>query len=218
MIESLSELSLHTSESPLVVPLDIGFKGGRDYLHGTDIYDTVTALVSPQLGGKLAEHQLTLHKLARTRCNGIFFTHPTPPLRRADAAADFAYRLPGGHHACGYLLETDIPVSQERPYDEDAVTALGDCRDGMVSYRGGSPRTAIEVVVALTKHLHLRTYPEASGKWVFSKLELGQALPDLNQRALEIHLRHNFNFRLTKSEILVSGQRAGWIYFSLIRS
>ena len=80
----------------------------------------------------------------------------------------------------------------------------------------GPGYTTVENLVAMTKHLHLSLFPEARGKWFFSRLELTRLLPTYTDGPLCIELSHSLGQRLTRSSITLYGKPAGRIYFSLV--
>jgi hypothetical protein len=101
-------------------------------------------------------------------------------------------------------------------YDEARVVSLCSIVGDDITLTKKSPFTFIETLVAMNKHLHQRMFPEAPGKWLFTRIDLTVGCDDRENLALR--LRHNMNYRLTKSDILVDGRKVGDLYFSLVKS
>ena len=182
--------------------LSLPFKGGRDYLHGTDMYDAIVgAAVAMHPGAGAAFHRMAIHAFARRQCR---LEVPAPgggAAKPKGAIADFLFRLPAGDLR-GWLAETDEPVTGRRPFDEDSI--VDSCRVDRDEIRWGGGFRAnrpIEVLVAMTKAMHYRALPPAGGRWIFTKLELERGFRDADGDDLRVALRHNFQNRLTRSEI-----------------
>jgi hypothetical protein len=69
----------------------------------------------------------------------------------------------------------------------------------------------------MNKALLLRLFPEAGGKWYFTRMQLDQLLPTAPLSGIEIKLEANFDFQLTKSGIVSGGVRLGSIFYTLVR-
>ncbi|WP_150048056.1 MULTISPECIES: hypothetical protein [Methylomonas] len=100
------------------------------------------------------------------------------------------------------------------PYDEERVTSQCRIEGDGIWLIGESPFSFIETLVSMNKYLHQQLFPDAVGKWIFTRIDLDQESDA--QSGLALLLKHNLNYRLTKSEILLDGKRLGDIYFSLV--
>jgi hypothetical protein len=69
----------------------------------------------------------------------------------------------------------------------------------------------------MTKQLHNALFDIKAAKWLFTRLELVRTLQDSDSLGLTIEHKHNFNNRLSKSEIFSHEQSIGFIYFSLVK-
>jgi hypothetical protein len=65
------------------------------------------------------------------------------------------------------------------------------------------------------KYLQL-LFPGAPGKWVFTRIDLKKN--HMERKDLGLIFKHNMNFRLTKSNICLGGEKIGDLYFSLVKS
>jgi len=68
----------------------------------------------------------------------------------------------------------------------------------------------------MNKALVEQLYSEVEGKWYFTRLQLGNNISMSDVSSLKLDLKSNFQFKLTKSAIIVNDIEVGFIYFSLI--
>ncbi len=116
----------------------------------------------------------------------------------------------------GRLKEREDGPTESYEYDEDAVLGLTRLDADQLSIRllEESPYTPIETLTSMTKALHLRVYPNATGKWIFCKWE-SQSWPLPSKlTGTTIRVVQALGSRLTKSEIILDGSAIGQIYFS----
>jgi len=193
--------------------LNLSFKGNRDYLHGTDMYNSIVEIAARQ-NTPIAGHRLAIHAFARSQCELTMFASGEPLATPAHLVADFSFDTAPGR-VTGFLSETGAEVKIRYPYEEERIDALCKTSGGQIRIGGDSGYSPIEVIVTMTKHLHNSALTQPSGKWVFTKLELSRALRADDAKQTAIVLLHNFNNRLTKSQILSGDEAIGHVYFSL---
>lgn len=194
------------------VPMDLGFKGTRDYLHGTDLYDgTMQALrrVAPDFAhGRV---KMVIHEFARRQCDLVYATGAAPCPRPEGARVEFS--LSGGVSA--WLAETARPVTRRRPYPEHEIAA-GSRIDGSTIHAGGAPSfSPIEVLVTLTKELHLALRGRHR-RWAFTRLELERPLEEADVAGLQIELLQALGNRLTRCAVRGAREPLGHIFFSAV--
>jgi hypothetical protein len=74
--------------------------------------------------------------------------------------------------------------------------------------------TPIEVLVSLTKRLHLDALVDAKVKWAFTQLDVTRMLASTDVAALCVRLEHALGKRFTKSSVFVGAERLGTIHFA----
>ena len=195
-----------------VVPMDLGFKGTRDYLHGTDLYDgTLQALQRVASGFAHGRLRMVIHEFARRQCDLVYATGAAPCPRPEAARAEFW--LSGGVSA--WLTESARPVTRRRPYPEHEITA-GSRIDGTTIHAGGAPSfSPVEVLVTLTKELHLALRGR-DRRWAFTRLELERPLEDTDVASLQIELLQALGNRLTRCVVRIAREPLGHIFFSAV--
>ncbi len=192
------------------------FKGTRNYIHGTDMFNIMTAVDTDE----------TILSNIRFSVHG-FVHKPLCQLYSADTK-EALNSVPNVRARCQFdkngstqwlvlsESESDAALDGRYEYDEDRIVALCKQDADSLIITQTSPFSFIETIVAMTKHLHQQLFPEVIGKWVFTRIELDTACYERENLALRF--RHNMNYRLTKSDVLVNGEKLGDIYFSLVKS
>jgi len=196
------------------IPLDLAYKGARNYLHGTDIYQAImnhlTCAVPEYCNGPF---KMVIHEFVRSQCRMLYTVGPDRVARPPMARVEFTL----ANKVTGWLAETGQPVYDRRPYPEDAIVA--DSRVvGQVIYAGKCTSFGpIEVLVAVTKRLHMAVRPERS-RWAFTRLELLRPLRESDCDDLEIELLQSLGNRLTKASVRAGGSLLGHVYFSTVEA
>lgn len=196
---------------------DIGFqfKGARKYIHGTDMFDVI---VSTYPREDINNIRFTVHDFVHIpRCQ-LYLTGSKEELNSvSNIRVRYQFDVNGTTQWMALTeAEGDATSGGRYEYDEERVISL--CRmvnEGIVLVQP-SPFTFIESIVAMNKHMHQQLLPEAIGKWIFTRIDLA-AICDARAN-LALQLKHNMNYRLTKSDILVDGNKVGDLYFSLVKS
>jgi hypothetical protein len=196
-------------------PLKLCFKGDRDYLHGTDIYDAVTTALGGRGGGPGGPFRMSIHRIARHQCAMVVADTPEGAGRPSEAVAEFALGS-GVARLTGWLIETGDAVACRYPYDEDAVVAAIRLDGEAIILDRAPGYRPIEVIVAMTKRLHYSAVPIEAGRWMFTRLDLKRLLEDEDEGDMRIELKNRLGHRLTRSRIESGGEHIGEIYFSAV--
>ncbi|MBB1624655.1 hypothetical protein [Achromobacter sp. UMC71] len=196
--------------------LDLSFKGNRNYLHGTDIFDTLLAWLYEQGFETVEGLDLSFHQIATSALRAEL--DPPEASEHRDAAV-LSFKSQGLRHRI-HLRETAAPVLGRRPYPEDRLVAGAniDLSAQTIIVENCLPGySAIEYWVALTKALHLRALPDAAGKWLFVRARLPELGGPLECIRPAVQLVSNYQGKLTRSEVSLDGRKFGDIYFSLLQ-
>ena len=182
------------------------FKGNRNYVHGTSLFNAVIEAAG-QRG--VAEGRINLS-----------FKHMIPnPVclleERAPTAADAVVAKIAGPDGQGYALcinaasESEEPVRQA--FDEADVCRGAIVGDKSVVQRQPHHRDRIEVLVSLCKKMHQASV-DSSKKWVFSRYDGRFPIPALEN--VELRITRQVGARLTCSDVLINGEKIADMYFS----
>jgi hypothetical protein len=196
--------------------VDLGFRGERDYAHGTDIYREV-AVAAKQIApeGAVSAFSLSLHSLIRRKARLTITEGGGEAGGGLKGPADFRFQAASRSYH-GTLLETEQPSLRRVPWDEEAVATCTASEGQGIRLLRDPGQQPIEALVVSTKILHYRLFPVSAGKWMFTRLELRRLLRDGDAGALAVTCQHNFNNRLTKSSVAARGEPLGHIYFSVM--
>jgi len=196
------------------VSLNLAFKGGRDYLHGTDMYDAIIDSLrnaAPLL--VQAPFSMSIHEFARSQCDLLYTIAPDCCPKPDDGRVEFS--LASG--VSGWLRETGRPVQESRPYPEDEIVASSKIEGNAIVAGALDTFSAIEILVANTKRLH-STLRGSEEKWAFTRLDLERPLERSDADGFKIELSSALGNRLTKSIVSTGRQVLGHIFFSAIRT
>lgn len=185
--------------------LDLPFKGGRDYLHGTDL---LQALV--EMTGASVDLSLRMQRMMRVGVELV----PLEALEdRRQAAALFSHRERDGEIRRLAVREDGRPVLRRTPYDEDQVTS--DARFGAdwVELDPDPRFTEIERLVAHQKSLARRCVADVP--WLFTRLDSSVWPPP--EGSLKVCIQQVLGQRTVRSELSAAGKAFGSITFTARR-
>jgi hypothetical protein len=181
--------------------LDLPFKGGRRYLHGTDLFNALTTaarmdrnidlrLYKPMLGPVCADRLATGAKAPR------------------DILALLSCSSSGEVWVVREAV--DAPSPSSIPYDEDAIAADASHSPGTIEQVEHPGASFIERTVALNKRL--LAMEGLGSQWWFSRLLLERIPP--RETPLRLRLARRLGIRLTESVIEAAHYGVGRIFFS----
>jgi hypothetical protein len=186
-------------------PLDLPFKGTRDYLHGTDIFDALL-----RVSGARDRVVLILRRPMRHPVDVVpFHSMPNPTAYHAE------FHYVAGRRTRTLVLRENSSrkVTHRIAYDENDVTAAAEITDGSLKCQISSSYSFIEHVVALNKVLLNSFSPAVSSpRWLFARIEL-DTIPQA-PKVLDLKLVASIGSRITKTELGADGCSLGHIYFS----
>lgn len=200
--------------------LNIPFKGTRDYLQGPDKYEAIVSFFKsfyPELsGGKLT---IVFHRFTNKQCSLVCTelqdSVPQSSVQRPDDFVDEFIYSTKGRDVVGWIVELDKHVVDRIAYPEELIFDKCLIDDQRISMKENDlDFTPMEILVAMTKKLHLNLYP-SDKKWVITKIELNRFLEPDDIGKMEVEFKKNFKNRLTRSTVFSKGEVLGDIYFSL---
>ena len=198
------------------IPLEFGYKGKRDYLQGPDMYNAIIEYVrrvAPQhLRGPV---KMVMHDFSHNQCDMVYSIGKDRCPRPDNARLEFYI----SDNISGWLKETDRLVLARRPYPEEEIVEKSRIEgqtilvvsDALFSF------SAIEVLVSLTKRLHLIVRSGAA-RWAITRLELQRPLENSDSELLQVELLQTLGNRLTKSAVRIGNVPLGHIFFSAVGS
>lgn len=191
--------------------IDFCFKGSRTYVHGTDIFNKVTRLLINDI--KNEKIDLSFHGVAKTNIDLV----TEKPENEDFVKFAFKFTSINGQRDVLYGIENGENIECRYKYPEEDICKLStlNLEHQEALLEKDSSFTFVENTVALNKYLLENLFPDASGKWYFTRFQINE-MPNINQYPLKLVLKANFNFKLTKTEIFIDNKSIGFIYFSLV--
>jgi hypothetical protein len=198
-----------------VSEIEFQFKGERSYIHGTDIFNAMLDNYSIATIGSI---NFTMHDFVRTPTCQLYLIESKTQLNKLnEVCARCELEVNGTKHWLALTqCRGDVTSGGRYEYDEEQINTLCSLQGECIVLSKLSNFTFIENIVAMNKYLHQHLYPGVVGKWIFTRINL-KGYCDSREK-LELQLRHNMNYRLTKTDVLVEGKKIGDIYYSLMQS
>jgi len=190
------------------IDLDFCFKGSRKYVHGTDIFTKLIEFHSNDVKNiDIAFHGITI--------NNMTFHSEKPDVK--DIKVIFRC-LDNDDKIKLFGIENSSKVDCRYEYFEERIVenSIVDIPKESIVLNTPTEYLFIEHIVAMNKSLVESLYSDINGKWYFTRLQLKENIHMSDVVSLQLILKSNFQFKLTKSAIMVNDTEVGFIYFSLI--
>lgn len=188
------------------------FKGGRDYVHATDLIPALEA-VAAELPEAPVLTSVEFHAALRTRAVLHVETAMEPPLRTATTATGTFKGDDGTAHPF-LVFPSPLPISSTaRPFDEESLWAR--CQiDAEARFVRAAPTAALSVPEHISSMMKLlcRTQLPQYGHWWFVRLTKAKPLPD-RVTQLTIAVRRVIAERMVSADITTEAGRLGQIDF-----
>lgn len=181
------------------------FKGPRNYIHGTDIFNVFNDFFL-QTGGHL--FCLTFKHFSK---NFLWYSESPPELGDTLVAHGKRADTGGGEYNF-WLTESDIPVQERYEFNEDSIIQAATIIDRTIFLEQSAPYSTIEHIIALTKSLNNTLNPILQGKWLFGQLILNMKLPEHFDN-IAITLKNVIQNHFSVNAISLDGVHVGQIRF-----
>lgn len=135
------------------------FKGSRDYLHSTTVFDRLMS----EVGGDPRKVDFRFNRRTDRQCE-ITALRPSDEARVVAAYTDVGHRL--------YVISTNMPITERVPYDEDGLAKNFEIEGNVVRLAAVVPGFSfIECTVAAYKRL-LLSMQERPRRFAFVRISL----------------------------------------------
>ena len=186
--------------------LKLRYKGSRDYLHGSDIYNAIVDSLGNEFSGHLA--RLVFKRVVRNQIRIAM----NEQVSMEEVVGRGTWRTSIGEQIQFRLLESALPVTETYKFDEDAITSRALIDGEIIRGVRSNSYTLIENIVALTKCLNYSLVPDVRGKWLFGQIDLEAALP-YEWNNLTITRTNLAGNAFSRNSITISGREFGEIRF-----
>lgn len=197
----------------IILPLTVEFKGARDYIQGGDIHDAVLAALSAA-SIPVATFRLKIGRFAGAALE--LHLSESAEEARSRPAGCVADIVVGPGARAGWVVESGQPVVGRRDFPEELIVARSRIDGDGVSMLGDPGFSPIEVVIAITKHLHQQIRPQPQRRWIFTGIDLRRPLADSDRPHLAVILRQTLGTHLTRSILTSGDEELGSIFFSAV--
>ncbi|MBV1916146.1 MAG: hypothetical protein KUG72_12220 [Pseudomonadales bacterium] len=191
----------------MITNLSFCFKGNRSYIHGTDI---MNALLDYFEGKDVTKIDVKFHGVSS--CNLKLIAGNELPNAKVNVSL-----FVDNEEKLFQMVENGKEIDCHYEYDEGSLISQCqlDLDNQQIHQSGVTGYSFYENFVAMNKHLLQSLYPEKQGKWYFTRIEQAKQIND--DALITVKLTKNFNFRLTKSDILLKGEKLGSVYFTMVK-
>jgi hypothetical protein len=191
------------------------FKGDRNYVHGTDIFNAAHKFFIDKEKEKPTNIEMSIHKVVRQNMTLVFKEEIS-----ASEMPVVHFMFSGSRDAVNIVLvENEEKIECNYEYDEDNIVAAAYYNEveKAIILPKYEQYTIIEKIVALNKGLLQRIFPDVKGKWYFTKIKIASGDVNSNDPGeIRLYFKKNLNFKLTQSSISIGEKLVGNIYFSLV--
>jgi IS1 family transposase len=194
------------------------FKGNRTYVHGTDICSALNDYIAGHIGTDgVRNFDILFHKIIRK--NLKLDVVKNADVTQKEHAAAIATFMKNDDRYVLLLSESDPEITCRTEYPEELITnaCTVNAEGKNIALVKPLDFTIFEILIPMTKALHNSLFPDAKGKWFFTRLQTGRLLATKEQyKTIALKHLHNFKYKLTKNEITIDRETVGNIFFSLV--
>ena len=189
--------------------LDLPFKGGRPYLHGSDIVPALLALTGPVTRASFQFHRMATRTLVARALDEAQLT----ALRASEGLFALMSGLDAGtgSRRLVAVVESEVQTPIARvPYDEDAVVSAARLDGPAIEDDRADAGSFMERTLALHKRLLNTLHGPAA--WLFSRLDLAHA--PVNPLRLRLRFQRRVGSDVFFSALEGDGEALGTVYFT----
>jgi hypothetical protein len=190
----------------------MAFRGSRDYVHSTDIYEEIVA--GANCSQLVLSGTIDLHIREKITHRPIFhFINRGSARGRAPAFATIELN---GSSWLVEIIETSHLVETSKVYNEQRIFDASFIEQNNISLRQNIGMRPIEVVTALSVKLHKSLFPpEPHQRWLLGRLELSRPLSERDAEFMTVEIERRVGKKITRSRIITEEGTIGVLTFIL---
>lgn len=192
--------------------INLKYKGGRNYAHGTDLYDLIIAEIKKEFTS-LSNISVTINRLIQNQTDCYIVKNVDLNENDVDCLIRFESE---NIEYVAVIKSNKEKITQEYPYAESKITDLTKIKEKTIMLEDNIDYSNIEKIVAMNKALLKSIFSEHNGKWIFTRLTLDTDFDKISYNKYHLTLIKNMGVKLTKTEIQLNDKPVGYIYFSLV--
>ena len=195
------------------------FKGTRDYVHGTDIYNYILEKLLMINKDIKSFSKFNLSFLRQTMTNIDFYSGTKEEFQNFANKEAITFRgsvLEKNEAIMFWGVENNEPIDGRYEYNEKKIEDSCIAEANRISFDSKlSDLSFIENIIPMNKKLLAVSCPQFKGKWMFTRLDLDSPIPQQISEELTLEIYQASNPKLVCSNILRGQDKAGRIFFSL---
>lgn len=191
--------------------LDVPFKGRRDYLHSTSIWNAIASQFIH--AGRPPATRLAV-SFRRLIVRQPILSFPFRDRTLPGVSVGDVVLITGDARETGILKTSDLLVARRVEDYEDGIRGNVEIEGNRASFAGKpDTMTAVEVIVAVIKFLHERSVSR-DVKWLATRLDLPLNLTLSATDKLDVAITHKTATLATMSDVFVDGSWCGKVAFN----
>lgn len=186
--------------------LDTPFRGSRDYVHSTSLYDAISEKlnISDMWLGSLKINRFTSQQCMLSMHNN----HGSQAVGQISIVSS-------DNKTIAYIIETENSIAERVAFDEAHITNTANIADETISNKWLQDISFIDQCVSLTKKLHEQTLPTTEGKWVFTAINTNTNTYKKKPANISIQIDKKLGDRMTRSLVFLDSEQIGHIDFAV---
>ncbi|MUI52497.1 hypothetical protein [Aliivibrio fischeri] len=174
--------------------LNFKYKGTRNYVHGTDVFNEV----HDKLDSRVID--ISFRKVIYNQCDLV------------SGIDRNAVSIIKTENAVYSLVENDDNVIERYPYDEDILLIESEINENKIFVKYHNDFSLIEYVVALTKKINNFLNKPEYGQWLFGQFIINAKLPE-NVDVIEVQQNKVIGGKFSDNNVIMDGNVVGKIKF-----
>jgi hypothetical protein len=188
------------------------FRGSRDYVHSTDVYEEIIAGASVMNLRPSGKIDLYIRRKIVSR--PIYHFARQAFAGREEVA--YARIELSGMDWLVRVINTEHPVEVVKAYDEQRIFDASSIEENSISLRQNLGMRPIEVVTALSVKLHKALFPPGPRqRWLLGRLDLSRPLSKRDAEFMAIEIERMVGKNITRSRIVADEGAIGSLTFML---
>jgi len=199
-----------------IISPDLCFKGARNYVHGTTIYQEIVGGAA-QIAQHPADGPIRIDIRDPLLNQGNFHFKTKGDLNKVPAGitANFSVRC-GKQTINGWVSDNGKPVLRRIPYEESLIWESLKIEEKQIVIHGSPLFDPFEICASMAVQLNNHLYPpEMKKKWLLSRIEFDHGIDKEDMKDLSLNHLQTFANRFTKSEVRNKQGAFGFLYFSI---
>jgi hypothetical protein len=188
------------------------FRGSRDYIHSTDIYEEIIA--GANVMGLVPSGQIGLQIRRKIVRRPIYlFSRRALPEEKDAAYANIGL---SGSEWLVRVVDTAQPVEATKTYDEQRIFEASFIDEKAVFLRQNIGMRPIEVVTALSVKLHKTLFPPSPlQRWLLGRLQVSRPLSSRDAEYMAIEIERRIGRNITRARVIAEEGAIGSLTFML---